>query len=645
MSSYRSSRCKEEEDDRHIGRSSRAGAGDRVKNPPSRRRPGNRNRSSEEEQDDDRRRRRRRSSSRAAAGGREPTRQHHTPAAVECAHQMRRALFCTSLAKSTATDHLRENLLRFCSQRRFKEAIDTLENLDPEDTRIDFSTYACLVDFCGTSKSLSEAKRLHAHIARTGPRREMCLGGHLVSMFIKCGSIGDARRLFNDLPQKDKACWTTMIAAYAQRDNGEEAMDLFRQMKQEGIKPDTVTFVTILNACSCPAKLDEGKQIHSDIIASGVDSNVVLDTALLTMYARCGSLLFARWIFDNMPQRNVVTCTAMIGAYVQHGLGREALDLFGQMCEQSVIPNRVTYITALSACASLSDLKDGKHMHSLIVIDGFETDVVMGTALITMYSKCGSLEDACNMFDRMPKRNAVSWTTMIASCVVHGCPKDAIHLFEEMCEDGIEPSKISLSSTIDACAGLKALTKGKLIHALAAKAGYDVDVVVGTAIVNLYGNCKCLDDAEAVFKKMPIRDLVSWTVMIRAYGDCGHDKEALNLFKQMHQKGVNPDEATFLNVLSACNRAVLVDEGIQHFKSMSRDFGLTPAWGHYVQVLDLYFQAGRMDEAEDFINGMPSLLKAKSRLHLRAASKINVGPSVCQSEDQEALSCLALEQS
>eukprot|EP00249_Psilotum_nudum_P016665 c25935_g6_i1 orf=43-2346(+) len=487
----------------------------------------------------------------------------------------------------------------YYEQGKLKEALD---DLDRQPVRADSIVYGRLLQACKNSRAVSEGKRVHAHIVRHGLERNTFLGNELVSMYGKCGNLDDARRVFDGMTEKNVFSWTVMIAAYANRGHGKEAFQLFCRMQKEGAVPNRITFVTILNACSNPAALADGRLIHALIAKGEFWSDVIVGTAIVNMYSKCGSLEDARKVFHQMPERDVVSWNVMITAYAQHGYCKEALRLFRHMQLEGIISDKVTFIAVLDCPINLPE---GKLIHGHIVESGFESDVVVGNATIKMYGKCGSKEDARRVFDKMPHRDVVSWTAMMAVCTRHGYCKDALQLFQGMQLNGVMPDKVTLLTLLETCANLADLAEGKLIHVSIVDRGFESDVSVGNAIIDMYGKCGSLEDARRMFNKMPQRDVISWTAMIAAYAQHGLGKEALELFHQMQLKGIMPDEITFVSILSACSHSGLVDEGWSHFLSMTKNFFIAPTTEHYGCIIDLLGRAGRLVEAEDLINKMP----------------------------------------
>eukprot|EP01018_Ginkgo_biloba_P036923 Gb_03481 [translate_table: standard] len=553
--------------------------------------------------------------------------------------------------------------ITLCRQSRLKEALHLLNFMNQSDS----CTYASLLQLCVNLKALPEGKLLHAHIIHMGFKPDIFLETKFVIMYAKCGSLVDARRVLDEMPERNVVSWTAMIAAYGRHGYGEEALTLFAEMQRTDIQPDPFTFASVLPACANLTALRLGKLVHGSVIRSGFQSHVFVGNALVDMYVKCGSIQDARDVFDKipepnvvswnaiiagyahngyvaeamelfkkMPERNVVSWTAMISACATHGKGEDALTLFYEMQQTGIQPNQFTFASILPSCANLAALEHGKEVHEDIIRSGFHSNVFVASALVDMYIKCERIENAQKVFDRMnernvvswnamiagnaqngdvnealklfqkmPDRNVVSWTTMISVYTQNGHFNDALILFRQMQLTSVKPNSVTFASVLPACANLAALEFGKGVHEDIVRSGFQSDVFVGNGLVDMYAKCGSIEDARKVFDKMPSHNVVSWTAMIVGYAMHGSGEAALQLFEQMQCFGMKPNHVTFVGVLSACCNAGLVDDGWEYFNCMSRDYHITPAVKHYCCMVDLLGRAGRLDEAEDFINKMP----------------------------------------
>lgn len=370
------------------------------------------------------------------------------------------------------------------------------------------------------------------------------------------------------------------------------------------MRPDAYTYASCLAACTRLLSLQFGKQVHVLILKKGFESDVWVGSALLDMYAKCRCVGDAHKVFDKLPNRNLVTWTTMMTGYAQNEHALEALALFNKFQQTGISPNQITFASILGACTRAENLEQGKQIHAHIIKNEFEVDVHVGSAVVDMYAKCRSTEDASKAFQRIPERDLVLWTAMVTGYARNWEGELALKTFCLMQKAGMKPNQFTFPSVIGACTCLTALEQGKQVHCSVLKSSYESDVCVGSTLIDMYAKCGSVEDAQRVFNKMGVRNVISWTAMIVGYAQHGLGKEALQLFEQMQSIGMKPDRITFVGVLSACSNAGLVDRGRQFFVSMSRDYGVTPEMEHYVCMVDLLGRAGFLDEAKRFIRDM-----------------------------------------
>eukprot|EP01018_Ginkgo_biloba_P009788 Gb_07729 [translate_table: standard] len=561
-----------------------------------------------------------------------------------------------------ATPHM-AHPVTLCKQGRLKEAFNVLHIVD----HVDSSTYASLLQGCLNIKALSGGKLVHAHMMKTGYKPDISLGTKLLILYAKCGCLVDARQVLDEIPEPNVVSWTAMIAAYSRHGYGQEALTLFYQMQRTGVRPNQFTFASVLPACASLGALEHGKDVHKELMNTRFESDIFVANALIDMYAKCGCLEEARHVFDKITKRDVVSWSSIIAGYVQNGNFDEALKLFGQMLLTGVKSNSTTFASVLPACANLAALEHGKQVHEDIIRSGFESDIFVGNALLDMYAKCRSIEDArkvfnkmleqnvvswnamiagyaqngyveealklfekmpkrdliswnvmitgyaqngyvdeaFNLFKKMPKQNVVSWNAMIAGYAQNGHFAEALTFFRQMKLTGVKPNTVTFASVLSVCANLAALQEGKKVHDDITSSGLQSDVFVGCALVDMYAKCGSIGDARDVFENLPERTVVSWNALIIGYAMHGCGKECLQLFEQMQHSGIMPNHVTFVGVLSACCHAGLVDDGLQYFDRMAQEYHITPALEHCCCLVDLLGRAGRLDDALDFINKMP----------------------------------------
>ncbi|KAM1018685.1 hypothetical protein FF1_040148 [Malus domestica] len=385
-----------------------------------------------------------------------------------------------------------------------------------------------------------------------------------------------------------------------------QLFELLGHMLANGILPDHYTVPSVLKACAQSRALREGQQIHAYAIKTGlVLSNVYVNNTLMRVYAVCGVMKWVRMVFDESPQRDLVSWTTLIQGYVKMGFPREGVEAFFRMCDAEMRADEMTLVIVLSACSKLGDLSLGRKISGYIYDNGVCRDVFIGNALVDMYLKCGDADFARKVFNEMPVRNVVSWNSMIAGLAHQGKFKEALDAFREMQIMGVEPDDVTLVGVLNSCANLGVLEMGEWVHAYVDRNQIEADGFIGNALVDMYAKCGSIDRALRVFQGMNRRDVYSYTAMIVGLAMHGEVAMALDIFAEMPRVGIEPDEVTFIGVLAACSHGGLVAEGQKYFREMSSVYKLRPQTEHYGCMVDLLGRAGLINEAEEFVENMP----------------------------------------
>ncbi|KAJ8645579.1 hypothetical protein MRB53_007327 [Persea americana] len=426
----------------------------------------------------------------------------------------------------------------------------------------------------------------------------LSLGNKLIDAYLKCGGIDDARQVFDEMTQRHVVAWNSMISAYLRSGRSEEALVLYKMMLPHGVAPDEFTFSSIFKAFSGLGLLRQGQVAHGKLVVSGLGAgNVFVCSALVDMYTKFGKMREARTVFDQVEEKDVVLFTALIVGHTQYGEDGEAITIFGKMVSEGIKANEYTFATVLIACGNLGELSKGKLVHGVIVKLGFESRVSSQTSLLSMYSKCGLVDDSLKVFDQLHNPNLVTWTAVIVGLVQNSREESSLSMFREMMRNSVKPNAFTLSTALRACSSLAMFEQGRQIHAHVRKVGLDRDRFAGAALVDMYGKCGSIGMARQVFDNLSELDIVSINSMIYCYAQNGHGHEAIKIFKQMRNWGLEPNDATFVSILSACTNAGLLEEGCQIFSSITRN----PTKDHYACMIDLLGRAGRLEEAERLI--------------------------------------------
>ncbi|PRQ41568.1 putative tetratricopeptide-like helical domain-containing protein [Rosa chinensis] len=471
----------------------------------------------------------------------------------------------------------------------------------------DSYTYPSVLKACGALGRVGLGKMIHNHLIKTGFISDIVVASSLVGMYAKCNVFDPGIQLFDEMPERDVACWNTAISCYYQNGQAQKAMDLYEKMRSSGFEPNVVTITTVISSCARLLDLERGREIHKELIQNRFVLDSFVSSALVDMYGKCGCLDIAKEIFEQVPRKNVIAWNSMIAAYSVTGDSESCIDLFRRMTDEGTSPSLITFSSILLAISRSVQLQHGKFVHGYMIRNYVEADIYVYSSLIDLYFVCGSISSAKNVFEKMSKTNVVSWNVMISGYVKVGNYFRALGLYDEMKEAGVRPNAITVTSILSVCSQLTALEKGKEIHRTVVDSELETNEIVMGALLDMYAKCGVVDEARNIFNRLPGRDLVSWTSMITAYGSHGQTKEALKLFDEMQQSNAKPDGVTLLAVLSACSHVGLVDEGCCYFNKMIGEYGIEPRIEHYSCLIDLLGRAGRLDEAYQIIQRTPQI--------------------------------------
>ncbi|KAL0911765.1 hypothetical protein M5K25_019926 [Dendrobium thyrsiflorum] len=377
--------------------------------------------------------------------------------------------------------------------------------------------------------------------------------------------------------------------------------------------PTQRTYESLIITCTRQNSNFYAPAIDRCLLVDGFYHDPFLSTKLIDMYSHFSSLDDARNVFDRTPDKTIFVWNALLKSRVMAEEGEEALFLFREMGRNAVNFDSFSYSYALKACLASSlqvslVLCRVRQIHCHVIRHGFDSRVHVLTTLVDSYAKIGKVTYAQKVFDGMPHRNVVSWSAIIACYAKNGRYFDALAIFGEMMmmkNSEIVPNSVTMVSVLQACAGLAALSQGKLVHGYVLRRGLDSVVSVVNALIAFYMKCGSLDFGRRVFDTMTIpRNVVSWNSMISGYGVHGFGKEAILVFEEMISVGISPSHVTFVSVLGACSHGGLVEEGMRLFESIEKEHNLKPQSEHYACMVDLFGRAGRLDEAVKIIEEM-----------------------------------------
>ncbi|XP_074338670.1 pentatricopeptide repeat-containing protein At4g14850 [Apium graveolens] len=469
------------------------------------------------------------------------------------------------------------------------------------------NSLAALIKSSVSTHSTKLAKSTHAQIIKTLiPPFPSFLSNYLINMYSKLDLPNSAQLAFQLTPDHHRSVvtWTSLISGFVQNGHFVDALLCFSRMRVDSIWPNDHTFPCVFKACGALREVIVGKLVHGLAVKVGLVSDVFVECSLFDMYAKFGGREDARKVFDEMPERNLATWNAFISNNVGDGRGREGVFGFIELRRIGGEGNSITLCAVFNACSDLKDVVLGRQVHGFVVKTGLSEVVSVGNGMIDFYGKCRDVVGAEMVFDGMGIRNDVSWCSMVATFEQNEEKEKACEVFLRARREGVEPKDFLLSSCVSACAGIAALELGRMIHGLAVKACIELNVFIGSALVDMYGKCGSIEDCDKAFREMRERNSITWNALIGGYAHQGHADIALALFEEMKREVV-PNYVTLVCVLSVCSRSGALKEGMSIFESMRERYGIEPGIEHYACIVDMLGRAGMVDYAYDFIKKMP----------------------------------------
>eukprot|EP00250_Pteridium_aquilinum_P018773 c24206_g14_i3 orf=126-1532(+) len=358
---------------------------------------------------------------------------------------------------------------------------------DEKDSAV---TLVALLKVCANQKELHRGSRVHVDIVKCAlVEKNVFVGTALVNMYAKWGALDKAQVVFDELPILNVISWNALIAGYSEHGPSEEALKCLEQMQVEGIQPDVASFACMFKACSNMVYIDKGASLHLEVFQKGLHKDLTISNAIIGMYAKFGLLVEAQEVFDDLPVRDVVSWNALISGYADHGPISEALNCYKEMQLDGISLDAVTYACVMKACGCIGALDTCREIHLEITKKGLQEDVT-DNALVGLYAKCGSNCDAQDVFDKLPVKELISWTSLIAGYAEHGYDEEALKCFGRMPAERVSPDAITYVCLLKACGRTGALDKGREIHAEVERTGLlQKDLVIGNTVVDMYARC------------------------------------------------------------------------------------------------------------------------------------------------------------
>ncbi|CAL4998311.1 unnamed protein product [Urochloa decumbens] len=442
----------------------------------------------------------------------------------------------------------------------------------------DLGTWNSLIFGCCRSGEWEEARRLLDDMRHEGTEPGVVTWNTLISSYARSGDLDVAMELLEQMEESgvapDVVTWTSLVSGLVHSDRGDEALQCFIRMRLAGVEPNGMTIASAISACASLRLLSQGMELHCHAIKVGSVNSVLSGNSLVDMYSKCGEIVAAKRIFNEITEKDIFSWNSMVAGYAQAGYCGKAYELFCKMESLGVRRNAITW-----------------------------------NIMISGYIRSGDDERAFELFQMMEscgvKRDTASWNILIAGSVHNGHFDRALRIFRQMQALLVRPDYITILSIIPAFSNLVAVWKLREIHACIFHYNLEMDGKIANALINAYSKSGDLAGACAVFDRHSSRNIISWNCIILAHLLHGSPNEALNLFCQMKQEGVLPDRTTLTAVIKAYGLKGKVSEAIETFYNMTDDYNIVPDIDHYAAMVDLLGRSGRLEEAYELIDEMP----------------------------------------
>ncbi|KAI5083801.1 hypothetical protein GOP47_0003544 [Adiantum capillus-veneris] len=427
-------------------------------------------------------------------------------------------------------------ILGYTEQGNSEEALGLFERMLIEGVFPDTIAYICGLKCCSNTGAGDKGRGMHAEIERRGLLEGNTLvGNSLVDMYAKCGALALAKEVFRTLTVQDVVSWTALISGYLEDGQFEEALTSFEQMQHVGVSPNVVTYVCALKACSFAKAIDKGQQIHAHIAKYGsFEGDVAIGNILVDVYAKGGFLVTATQVFNRLSVRTAVSWSTLILGYAEHGCGEEAINIFEQMQLEGFFADAGTLVCVLKACCSVGALDKGQEVHAEIERHGLLESELIGNTLITMYANSGLLVRAEQVFDRLPVRDVVTWTALMAGYAQAGDSESVLCVYERMVGEGLMPDPVTFAVILNACSRRGLFNVSQTFFEVMSKDhGITPALDHRICLANVLVRTGKLGEAEAIIRQIPeYSSSAMWNALFntcKRWGDVKFAEQAFTL--------------------------------------------------------------------------------------------------------------------
>lgn len=440
----------------------------------------------------------------------------------------------------------------YCFNGLDKEALEVFREIQGMGIKPNVSTLASIIPVCTRCRYFGCGKSLHGFAVKSGYFSNDFLVPAFISMYQSVVDLSSARQLFDHALERNVSVWNAMINGYTQNERFFEGFEMFRKMLRADVQPNSVTFVSTIPSCEDYFNIWYCVSIHGCVVKYGLGNQASVLTALMSMYAKLGDLSSAEFLFNQMPNKTLLSWNVMISGYVNNVLWHESLVAFREMQLEGFSSDPVSIVSILSACCSQGDVLLGKSAHAFVVRRSFDTNINVSNALLAFYSDCCLLSTCFKLFERMASKNTVSWNTLISGYVHSGQKEKANTILLQMQKEGAKLDSVTLLSILSSYTESENFCQGTILHGFAIKTGYATDVSLTNALINMYCKCGELDAGSSLFDVMPERSVVSWNSLMTGFRHFNLSNNVLDLFASMIKGDQRPNQISLLNVLPIC---------------------------------------------------------------------------------------------
>ncbi|XP_042064820.1 pentatricopeptide repeat-containing protein At4g39952, mitochondrial-like [Salvia splendens] len=467
-------------------------------------------------------------------------------------------------------------------------------------------TIPMVVSACAELQSLSIGMKFHGLISKLNLfDGNSAVGASFVYMYSKCGTMDYASLMFDETTVKDVVVWTALVIGHVQNGESEKGFHCLCEMHRTGGNSEKLNFRTLeggFQACGNLCALVEGRCLHVLALKSGIVSSNVVQSAILSMYSKCGSVEDARMSFSEVVDKDLLSWTSVMGVFSRLGCIVECFDIFLRMQATGLHPDGMAISCLVSGFANSLRVSEGKALHSFIIRRNYMIDEKVHISLLSMYCKFGLVDLAEKIFIQCRDQVKDSWSLMVSSYEKVGLDKKCIMLFGQMQHQGIKPDISSLLSVISSCSRLGAICFARSIHCCMMKTMMLEKVTIVNSLINMYGKCSKLNEAERLLNHTS-HDITTWNSLISSYIDNGNCLKAIALFDVMITRGLKPNKATLAVLLSACAQIASLEKG-----KKVHDYIIEAGFGCEVSVatslVDMYAKCGQIDMAKEIFNSL-----------------------------------------